>query len=148
MRREVASLRIQKYLRMHLASKAFREICSSALCIQTGMRAMAARNELPYRSETRTAIVIQSHSRKLLTRLEYTKLKKAAITTQCAWRSKVARGELRKLKMAARETGAMQAAKNKLEKQVEELTWRLQLEKRMRTGLEEVNLEFFGSKPC
>lgn len=33
---------------------------------------------------------------------------------------------------AARETGALQAAKNKLEKQVEELTWRLQLEKRMR----------------
>ena len=60
MRREVASLRIQKYLRMHLASKAFRgEICSSALCIQTGMRAMAARNELRRRWETRAAIVIQ-----------------------------------------------------------------------------------------
>ena len=36
---------------------------------------------------------------------------------------------------AARETGALQAAKNKLEKQVEELTWRLQLEKRMRVGV-------------
>jgi cell division protein FtsB len=33
---------------------------------------------------------------------------------------------------AAKETGALQAAKNMLEKQVEELTWRLQLEKRMR----------------
>jgi hypothetical protein len=33
---------------------------------------------------------------------------------------------------AAKETGALQAAKNKLEKQVEELTWRLQLEKRIR----------------
>ncbi|KAL1550095.1 myosin-6-like [Salvia divinorum] len=141
MRREVASLRIQKCLRMHLARNAFREICSSALCIQTGMRAMAARNELRYRWKTRAAIVIQSHSRKLLARLEYTKLKKAAITTQCAWRSKVARGELRKLKMAARETGALQAAKNKLEKQVEELTWRLQLEKRMRTDLEEAKTQ-------
>ncbi|KAK5842941.1 hypothetical protein PVK06_005363 [Gossypium arboreum] len=60
-------------------------------------------------------------------------LKKAAIATQCAWRGRVARKELRKLKMAARETGALQAAKNKLEKQVEELTWRLQLEKRMRS---------------
>ena len=36
---------------------------------------------------------------------------------------------------AARETGALQAAKNKLEKQVEELTWRLQLEKRMRVSI-------------
>lgn len=33
---------------------------------------------------------------------------------------------------AAKETGALQAAKSMLEKQVEELTWRLQLEKRMR----------------
>lgn len=36
---------------------------------------------------------------------------------------------------AAKETGALQAAKNKLEKHVEELTWRLQLEKRMRVCL-------------
>jgi hypothetical protein len=36
---------------------------------------------------------------------------------------------------SARETGALQAAKNKLEKQVEELTWRLQLEKRIRVGV-------------
>ncbi|PPR98285.1 hypothetical protein GOBAR_AA22403 [Gossypium barbadense] len=61
--------------------------------------------------------------------LHYLKLKKAAIATQCAWRGRVARKELRKLKM----TGALQAAKNKLEKQVEELTWRLQLEKWMRS---------------
>lgn len=33
---------------------------------------------------------------------------------------------------ASRETGALKEAKDKLEKQVEELTWRLQLEKRLR----------------
>lgn len=33
---------------------------------------------------------------------------------------------------AAKDAGALQEAKNKLEKEVEELTWRLQLEKRMR----------------
>lgn len=33
---------------------------------------------------------------------------------------------------AARETGALKEAKDKLEKHVEELTWRLQLEKRLR----------------
>nr|CAB3448335.1 unnamed protein product [Digitaria exilis] len=79
----------------------------------------------------------QTRCRQFLARLHYSRTKKAAITTQCAWRGKVARKELRKLKMAARETGALQAAKNKLEKQVEELTWRLQLEKRMRADLEE-----------
>lgn len=35
---------------------------------------------------------------------------------------------------AARETGALKEAKDKLEKQLEELTWRLQLEKRLRVG--------------
>ncbi|PPS16224.1 hypothetical protein GOBAR_AA04349 [Gossypium barbadense] len=42
---------------------------------------------------------------------------------------------------AIQETGALQAAKNKLEKQVEELTWRLQLEKRMRVDLEEAKTQ-------
>lgn len=36
------------------------------------------------------------------------------------------------LLQAARETGALKEAKDKLEKRVEELTWRLQLEKRLR----------------
>ncbi|GKC27336.1 myosin 2, partial [Tanacetum coccineum] len=82
-----------------------------------------------------------SHCRKFLAQLHYKKAKKAAVTIQCAWRGKVARKELKKLKMAARETGALQAAKNKLEKQVEELTWRLQLEKRMRADLEEAKTQ-------
>lgn len=33
---------------------------------------------------------------------------------------------------AARDTGALKEAKDKLEKRVEELTWRLQIEKRLR----------------
>ncbi|KAK2648827.1 hypothetical protein Ddye_016316 [Dipteronia dyeriana] len=137
MRREACSLRIQSNLRMYLARKAYKDLCSSAVCIQTGMRGMSARNELRFSRQTRAAIIIQSQCRKYLARLHYLKLKKAAIATQCAWRGKVARQELRKLKMAAKETGALQAAKNKLEKQVEELTWRLQLEKRMRVDMEE-----------
>lgn len=141
MRREASALRIQKDLRMFIARKAYKELCSSALCIQRGMRGLAARNELRFRRQTRAAIVIQSQCRKYLAHLHYMRLKKAAITTQCAWRGRVARKELRKLKMAAKETGALQAAKNKLEKQVEELTWRLQLEKRMRADLEEAKTQ-------
>ncbi|KAE8685054.1 Myosin-11 [Hibiscus syriacus] len=137
MRREAASLRIQRHLRMHLGRKAYKELYSSAVFIQTVMRGMAVRNELCFRRQTRAAIIIQSQCRKFLSQLHYMKLKKAAIATQCAWRVRVARKELQKLKMAARETGALQAAKNKLEKQVEELTWRLQLEKRLRVDMEE-----------
>ncbi|XP_062149505.1 myosin-6-like isoform X2 [Alnus glutinosa] len=141
MRREASSLMIQRDLRMFLARKAYRELHSSAVSIQTGMRGMAARIELRFRRQTRAAIILQSQCRKYLARLHYMKIKKAAITTQCAWRGRVARKELRNLKMAARETGALQAAKNKLEKQVEELTWRLQLEKRIRADMEEAKTQ-------
>ncbi|KAK2986359.1 hypothetical protein RJ640_026623 [Escallonia rubra] len=141
LRREASCLRIQRDLRMHLARRAYIELCSSAVSIQTGIRGMAARKELRFRRQTRAAIIIQSHCRKFLARVEYTRIRKAALTTQCAWRGRVARIELRKLKMAAKETGALQAAKNKLEKQVEELTWRLQLEKRMRADMEEAKTQ-------
>ncbi|KAL8092923.1 myosin-6-like [Apium graveolens] len=141
MRREASSIRIQRNLRMHLARKAYKDLCCSAIAIQTGIRGMAARNDLHFRKQTKAAIIIQSHCRKFIAHLHYTELRKAVITTQCAWRGKVARKELRALKMAAKETGALQAAKNKLEKQVEELTWRLQLEKRMRADLEEAKTQ-------
>ncbi|GKB65026.1 myosin-6-like protein [Tanacetum coccineum] len=141
MRREASSIKIQRNLRMHIARKAYKELHYSAISIQTGLRGMSARNELRFRRQTKAAILIQSHCRKFLAQLHYKKAKKAAVTIQCAWRGKVARKELKKLKMAARETGALQAAKNKLEKQVEELTWRLQLEKRMRADLEEAKTQ-------
>ncbi|XP_062220729.1 myosin-6-like [Phragmites australis] len=137
LRREAASLKIQTCYRLYTARKAYNELSTSAVTIQSALRGMSARKELHFRRQTKAGIIIQSRCRQFLARLDYSRTKKAAITTQCAWRGKVARNELRKLKMAARETGALQAAKNKLEKQVEELTWRLQLEKRMRADLEE-----------
>ncbi|KAK2455194.1 myosin-6 [Trifolium repens] len=137
LRQEASSLIIQRCFRMHIARKAYNELYSSAISIQTGMRGMAARCSLRFRKQTSAAIIIQSHCRKYLAQHHFINLKKAAIATQCAWRGKVARRELRNLKMAARETGALQAAKNKLEKQVEDLTLRLQLEKRMRADMEE-----------
>ena len=59
LRREASSLMIQRYFRMHVARKAYKELCSSAVSIQTGMRGMAARTELRFRKQTRAAIVIQ-----------------------------------------------------------------------------------------
>ena len=90
MRGEVSVLRIQKDLRM----KAYRELCSSALYIQRGMRGLAARNEFRSRRQTRAAIAIQSQCRKYLAHLHYMRLKKAAVTTQCVWRGRVDRKKL------------------------------------------------------
>ncbi|CAI9117967.1 OLC1v1019461C1 [Oldenlandia corymbosa var. corymbosa] len=141
MRREAACLRIQRDARTFLARKAYKALNSSAIIIQTAICAVAARHELQSRRKNRAAIFIQSHCRGHLARSHYLRIKEAAIVVQCAWRGKIARRELRKLKMAAKETGALQAAKSLLEKQVEELTWRLQLEKRMRADLDEAKTQ-------
>ncbi|XP_058095055.1 myosin-8-like isoform X3 [Magnolia sinica] len=137
MRREAACLKIQKYFRMYLARKAYKNLSFSAITIQSGLRGIAARNELTFRRQRRAAVVIQSQCRQFLARMHYMRIKKAAITTQCAWRGRVARRELKKLKMAAKETGALQAAKSKLEKQVEDLTLELQMERGMKAEIEE-----------
>jgi len=59
LRREASSLMIQRFFRMHVAKKAYKELYSSAVSLQTGMRGMAARSELRFRKQTRAAIVIQ-----------------------------------------------------------------------------------------
>ncbi|KAL6909325.1 hypothetical protein ACP4OV_001606 [Aristida adscensionis] len=137
LRREAASLKIQTNYRMHHEKKNYIDIYSASTTIQSGLRGMDARIKLRFKRQTKAAVIIQSHCRCYLEHSRYVKLIKATITTQCAWRGRLARRELRNLRMAAKETGALQAAKSKLEKEVEELTWRLQLEKRIRADLEE-----------
>ena len=59
MRREAASVRIQKHCRMYLARNAYKNLCSSAISLQSGMRGMAGRNELKLKKQRRAAIIIQ-----------------------------------------------------------------------------------------
>ncbi|RWR80555.1 IQ motif [Cinnamomum micranthum f. kanehirae] len=141
LRREAAAVKIQKNLRRFVARKSYLTLRSSAIALQTGLRTMTARNEFRFRKQTKAAIIIQAQWRRQTAYSYYKSLQKAAIITQCAWRQRVARRELRKLRMASRETGALKEAKDKLEKRVEELTWRLQLEKRLRTDLEEAKAQ-------
>ncbi|CAL9173224.1 unnamed protein product, partial [Musa hybrid cultivar] len=102
---------------------------------------MIARNDFRLRKQTKASICIQSQWRCHRDYSYHKRLQKATLTYQCAWRQRLARKELRKLRMAARETGALKEAKDNLEKCVEELTWRLQLEKRLRTDLEETKAQ-------
>ncbi|KAJ8755790.1 hypothetical protein K2173_024335 [Erythroxylum novogranatense] len=141
LRQEAAALRIEKNFRSYIARKAYMRVRSSAIVLQTGLRAMTAHNEFRFRKQTKAAIAIQAHWRRHQANSYYKRLQMATIVSQCGWRCRVARRELRKLKMAARETGALKEAKDKLEKRVEELTWRLQLEKRLRTDLEEAKAQ-------
>ncbi|KAK8524791.1 hypothetical protein V6N13_015796 [Hibiscus sabdariffa] len=137
LRREAGALNIQKNFRRYIDRKSFLTMRKSAIILQTGLRSMVARNEFRFRKQTKAAIFIQAHWRCYQAYSYYKSLQKAVLVSQCGWRCRIARRELRNLKMAARETGALKAAKDKLEKRVEELTWRLQLEKRLRTDLEE-----------
>ncbi|KAK9125622.1 hypothetical protein Scep_014468 [Stephania cephalantha] len=141
LRREAASICIQKHARAHRARKAYIELSASAIVIQTGLRAMAARSEYRYRRRTKAAVNIQTKWRRYQARSAYKQHKKATLTVQCLWRGRLGRKELRKLRMAARETGALKEAKDKLEKRVEELTWRLDIEKHMRIDLEEAKAQ-------
>lgn len=59
MKRDAASLRIQKDTRMYLSRKAYKMLCYSSVTIQTGIRGMAARNELRIRKQKWAAILIQ-----------------------------------------------------------------------------------------
>jgi myosin-5 len=129
MRREAASICIQKNIRAHRARKNYTKLQASATVIQTGLRTMSARNKHRHRRRTKAAIIIQREWRRHQVHEAYKKHKKATLALQCLWRAKVARKELKNLRMAARETGALKEAKDKLEKRVEELTWRLELEK-------------------
>lgn len=127
MRREDASIRIQKYTRAHAAQTAYKQLKASTIVIQTGLRAMAARNEFRHRRRTKGAISIQvriktcfikSVYRYFLStivsilfdefqtqwrlhkaRWAYLKQKKAGLILQCLWRGRIARKELRSLRM-------------------------------------------------
>ncbi|XP_019443077.1 PREDICTED: myosin-17-like isoform X2 [Lupinus angustifolius] len=137
LRHEAAAVKIEKNFKRYIARKSYVTERTSAIILQTGLRVMKARDEFRFRKQTKAAIHIQARLRRLFAYLYFKRLQKAAIFTQCGWRRRVAKRELRNLKMAARETGALKDAKDKLEKRVEELTWRLQIEKRLRTDLEE-----------
>jgi myosin-5 len=141
MRREAASICIQKNIRAHRARKNYTKLQASATVIQTGLRTMSARNKHRHRRRTKAAIIIQREWRRHQVHEAYKKHKKATLALQCLWRAKVARKELKNLRMAARETGALKEAKDKLEKRVEELTWRLELEKNQKADLEDAKAQ-------
>uniref|UniRef100_A0A7N0ZY67 Myosin-12 n=1 Tax=Kalanchoe fedtschenkoi TaxID=63787 RepID=A0A7N0ZY67_KALFE len=137
MRRQAASIYVQKHARAYQARKSYTKLQGAVLLIQTGLRAMAARNEYAHKRRTKAAAIIQTEWRRHQALKTYIQKKKLTLAIQCLWRGKLGRKELKKLKMAARETGALKEAKDKLEKRVEELSWRLELEKHARIDLEE-----------
>ncbi|XP_038985415.1 protein OPAQUE1 isoform X2 [Phoenix dactylifera] len=139
-RQIAAAVLIQRHGRRWLLRHAFLQVYSAAVVIQSGIRGFLVRQRFIRIKEHRAAMLIQSWWRMWKACMVFRQCRCAAVSLQCAWRQKLARRELRKLKLAANEAGALREAKNKLEKRLEDLTWRLTLEKRLRVAGEESKL--------
>ncbi|MED6156822.1 hypothetical protein PIB30_017982 [Stylosanthes scabra] len=134
-RETAAAISIQKYIRMCLKRCAYLELCSSAVIIQSHVRGFTTRERFLHGKEHRAATVIQAYWRMSKVRSAFKQYQASIVAIQCLWRRKRAKRELRRLKQEANEAGALRLAKSKLEKQLDELTWRLHLEKKMRLEL-------------
>ncbi|XXG40756.1 hypothetical protein AAC387_Pa01g1394 [Persea americana] len=136
-KQEAAAVSIQKYARRWVCWHSYLQICSAVVLIQSSIRGLSARVMALQRKQHRAAILIQAHWKMWKACLFFQQYRSHVLSIQCAWRRKLARRELWKLKREANEAGALREAKNKLEKELEDLTWRLQLEKRLRVSNDE-----------
>ncbi|KAM6541919.1 hypothetical protein CsatB_006366 [Cannabis sativa] len=136
-REEAAALVLQKQVRSWLSRKAYLQILSAAVTIQSRFRGFSTRKRFIHWKKHRAAVLIQARWRMCKVRTAFRHEQTSIIAIQSLWRRKLAKRELRKLRKEANETGALRLAKNKLEKQLEDLTWRLHLEKRLRVSNED-----------
>ncbi|KAM7275184.1 hypothetical protein ACFE04_017050 [Oxalis oulophora] len=132
-----AALTIQKYVRSWLLRHAYLKLLASAIVIQSSVRGFSSRLRFMHGMENRAAALIQGNWRMYKFRTAFRHYQASIIAIQCRWRQKLAKKELRRLKKEANETGALRLAKTKLEKQLEDLAFRLHLEKRLRASNEE-----------
>ncbi|KAG5224043.1 myosin [Salix suchowensis] len=144
-----AAKTIQGRVQTHYARKRFIALRKATVSVQSLWRGRLACKIFDGMRREAAAIKIQKHTRRYAARAAYKKLHVSALVVQTGLRAMVACKEFRFRKQtkaatiiqAARDTGALREAKDKLEKHVEELTWRLQLEKRLRTDLEEAKVQ-------
>ncbi|XP_020224383.1 myosin-15 isoform X1 [Cajanus cajan] len=136
-RETAAAISIQKYIRMWLTRHAYLKLYFSAIIIQSHVQGFVTRQRFLHGKEHRAVVLIQSCWRMSKVRSSFRRHQASIVTIQCLWRCRQAKRELRRLKQEANEAGALRLAKNKLEKQLEELTWRLHLEKKIRVSNEE-----------
>ncbi|TKY58001.1 Myosin-15 protein [Spatholobus suberectus] len=136
-RETAAAISIQKYIRMWLMRHAYLKLYFSAIIIQSHGRGFVTRQRFLHGKEHRAATFIQACWRTSKVRSSFRRHQASIVEIQCLWRCRQAKRELRRLKQEANEAGALRLAKNKLEKQLEELTWRLHLEKKIRVSNED-----------
>uniref|UniRef100_A0A0E0GTN2 Cysteine synthase n=1 Tax=Oryza nivara TaxID=4536 RepID=A0A0E0GTN2_ORYNI len=136
---------IQRRIKTHLTRKEFINLRKASIQSQKFWRARLARIFFEHMRRNAASIRIQKHARTHSARKSYLQMYESAIVIQTGLRAMAACNEHRFRRetkasiiiQEARETGALKEAKDKLEKRVEELTWRLDVEKHLRIDLEE-----------
>ncbi|CAN0918399.1 XI-I [Linum grandiflorum] len=136
-RRTAAAITVQKWVRRWQMQNAYLKVFSAAVVIQSSICGYLSRQRFRNERRNMAASLIQARWRMYKFRSALRHRQASIIAIQCRWRQKLAKRELRKLKQEANETGALRLAKSKLEKQLEDLTWRLHLEKRLRVSGED-----------
>ncbi|XP_055960444.1 myosin-15 isoform X2 [Mercurialis annua] len=136
-RETAAAVSIQKYVRSWLLRCAYSKLLLTAIVVQSNVRGFLVRQRFLHAKRHRAATIIQAWWRMYKFRTAIRHRQTSIIAIQCRWRQKLAKREFRRLKQEANEAGALRLAKTKLEKQLEDLSWRLHLEKRMRISNEE-----------
>ncbi|KAJ4842072.1 hypothetical protein Tsubulata_039966 [Turnera subulata] len=136
-RETAAAVSIQKHFRKWQLRHAYLKLLSASIIMQSNIRGFLNRQRFLHIREHKAASLIQARWRLYRFRSALKKRQSSIIALQCRWRQKLAKKELRRLKKEANEAGALRLAKSKLEKQIEDLTWRLHLEKRLRVSNED-----------
>uniref|UniRef100_A0A7N0VDA3 Uncharacterized protein n=2 Tax=Kalanchoe fedtschenkoi TaxID=63787 RepID=A0A7N0VDA3_KALFE len=134
---EAAAVLMQTFIRGWISRRAYMQLYSAATLIQSSIRGFSCRQTFLFRKRQKAATLIQSHWRMWRVQSAFMSRQASIIAIQCLWRRKLAKRELSRLKREANEAGALRLAKTKLEKQLEDFTWKLHLEKRLRVTSEE-----------
>ncbi|XP_047321544.1 myosin-15 [Impatiens glandulifera] len=137
LRKTKAAITIQMHVRKWILCSAYVRLRSSCVTVQSGILGFLVRQRFLHRREHRAATLIQAYWRMCKVRSAFRQRHTNIIKVQCLWRQKLAKRVFRRLKQEANEAGALRLAKNKLERQLEELTWRLKLEKKLRVSSED-----------
>ncbi|KVI08151.1 Dil domain-containing protein, partial [Cynara cardunculus var. scolymus] len=134
-KQEAAAVIMQRQCRQYLARLRYCRLRKAAIATQSFWRARLARRELRKLRQVTVSFICSKFFHSLCALLELNEhiVQRYFLQSllRCATRLSCA-NLINDFLQAARDTGALQEAKSKLEKEVEELTWRLQLEKRIR----------------
>eukprot|EP00958_Prasinococcus_capsulatus_P001842 scaffold165_cov265-Prasinococcus_capsulatus_cf.AAC.7 len=141
LREEAAAVVLQAAARGLLCRRRYVRWRAALTRLQARWRGIRARRLAAVWRRERAATTVQAVWRGHRVAAQYRRERQASVVVQCAFRRRRARAEFRRLKAEAKDLGKVLGAKAALEQRLEELQWRLELEKRRRVDAEEAHAQ-------